>query len=46
MRMEMVNDREGSKTVFETTEITFSDPPDPSLFTQAALSRRLPGGSP
>jgi len=46
MTMEMVNDREGSRTVFETLEITFATPPDPALFTQAALTRRLPGGSP
>lgn len=46
MRWEMVNDRQGSRTVFETLDITFAQRPDPSLFTQAALSRRLPGGSP
>jgi hypothetical protein len=45
LRWEMVNDRQGSRTVFETLEITFAQRPDPSLFTQAALSRRLPGGS-
>jgi hypothetical protein len=43
MRMEMQNHRENSKTVMETLEITFSQEPDPSLFTQAALTRPLPG---
>lgn len=42
LRMEMVNPREGSRTVMETREITFSDPPDPGLFTRAALTRPLP----
>ena len=45
MRWEMINEREGSRTVFETLEITFAEQPDASLFTQAALSRRLPGNS-
>jgi hypothetical protein len=43
MKLEMVNHREGSKTLLETIEITFAEEPDPSLFTQAALSRRIPG---
>lgn len=42
MRLEMVNHREGSSTVIETTEITFSQEPDPSLFTVPALSSPLP----
>ena len=40
-RMEMVNHREGSRTLMETTEITFTDEPDASLFTRAALTRRI-----
>jgi hypothetical protein len=42
MMWEMVNHREGSKTVFETLEVTYAEEPDESLFTKAALSRRLP----
>ncbi len=42
MKMEMVNHREGSRTVMETVEMTFAREPDSSLFTQAALSRALP----
>lgn len=41
-KMEMVNHREGSTTTMEYVEITFSEEPDPSLFTKAALSRQLP----
>lgn len=44
MRMEMVNHREGSRTVMETLEITFAEAPDASLFTRAALTRPLPQG--
>jgi hypothetical protein len=40
-KMEMVNHREGSRTLMETVEITFADEPDPSLFTSAALTRRV-----
>ncbi len=40
--MDMVNHRAGSRTTIETVEITFAVAPDPSLFTQAALSRRIP----
>jgi hypothetical protein len=40
-KMEMVNHREGSRTLMETVEITFTDEPDPSLFTRAALTRRI-----
>ena len=40
-KMEMVNHREGSRTLFETVEVTFSEEPDPSLFTRAALTRRI-----
>jgi hypothetical protein len=40
-KMEMVNHREGSRTLFETVEITFSEEPDPSQFTRAALTRRI-----
>ena len=43
MKLEMVNHREGSRTLLETVEVTFAEEPDPSLFTQAALSRRIPG---
>ena len=39
--MEMVNHREGSRTLMETTEISFTDEPDESLFTRAALTRRI-----
>jgi hypothetical protein len=39
--MEMVNHREGSRTLMETVEMTFSIEPDPSLFTRAALTRRI-----
>lgn len=39
--MEMVNHREGSRTLLETTEITFAEEPDPSIFTRAALTRRI-----
>lgn len=41
LRMEMVNHREGSRTLMETVEITFAEEPDPSLFTRAALTRRI-----
>ena len=40
-KIEMVNHREGSRTLMETTEINFTDEPDPSLFTRAALTRRI-----
>jgi len=40
-KMDMVNHREGSRTLMETVEITFTDEPDPSLFTRAALTRRI-----
>jgi len=40
-KMEMVNHREGSRTLMETLEITFTEEPDPSLFTRAALTRRI-----
>lgn len=43
MKLEMVNHRQGPKTLLETIEITFAEEPDPSLFTRAALSRRIPG---
>ncbi|NIM52953.1 MAG: outer membrane lipoprotein-sorting protein [Gemmatimonadales bacterium] len=43
MKLEMVNHREGSRTVLETVEITYAEEPDPSLFTKAALSRRIRG---
>ncbi len=39
--MEMVNHREGSRTLLETIEITFTEEPDPSIFTRAALTRRI-----
>ncbi len=42
MMWEMVNHREGSRTVFETLEVTYAEEPDESLFTKAALSRRTP----
>jgi hypothetical protein len=41
MKMEMVNHREGSRTLLEVLETTFADEPDPSLFTRAALTRRI-----
>ncbi len=41
MTMEMVNHREGSRTLMEQLEITFAEEPDPSLFTQDALTRRI-----
>jgi len=41
LKMEMVNDRENSRTLLETLEITFAEEPDPSLFTEAALTRRI-----
>ncbi len=41
LRVEMVNHREGSRTLMETVEITFADEPDPSLFTRATLTRRI-----
>ena len=44
MKLEMVNHREGSSTTMEFAEITFSEEPDPALFTKAALSRQLPDG--
>jgi len=40
-KMEMINHREGSRTLMETVEISFADEPDPSLFTRAALTRRI-----
>ncbi len=40
-KMEMVNHREGSRTLMETVEVTFSEAPDPSLFTRAALTQRI-----
>jgi hypothetical protein len=40
--MEMVNHREGSRTLIETLEVTFANEPDPALFTVAALTRRIP----
>jgi len=40
-KMEMVNHRDGSRTLMETVEVTFTDEPDPSLFTEAALTRRI-----
>jgi hypothetical protein len=43
-RLEMVNHREGSRTVMQTETITFARPPDPSLFTRAGLTRPLPNG--
>jgi hypothetical protein len=42
LRLEMVNHREASRTVLETLETTFAIEPDRSLFTKAALSRRIP----
>ena len=42
MHMEMVNHRAGSRTLIETAEITFAEAPDASLFTQSALTRRIP----
>ena len=41
IKMEMVNHREGSSTLMEQLEITFTEEPDPSLFTQDALTRRI-----
>ncbi len=40
--IEMVSHRKDSRTVIETEEMTFAVAPDPELFTQAALTRRLP----
>jgi hypothetical protein len=40
-KMEMVKHREGSRTVLETVKVTFTEEPDPSLFTRAALTRRI-----
>ncbi len=40
--VEMVSHRKDSRTVIATEEITFAVEPDQSLFTQAALTRRLP----
>lgn len=42
MRVEMVSEQKDSRTVMETEEITFAEAPDPSIFTQAALTRPLP----
>ncbi|UCG87146.1 MAG: outer membrane lipoprotein-sorting protein [Gemmatimonadota bacterium] len=41
-RLEMVNHREGSKTVLEMVEVTFAGEPEASLFTKSALTRPLP----
>ena len=41
LKMEMVNHREGSRTLMETLEITFAEEPQASLFTRAALPRRI-----
>jgi hypothetical protein len=42
MNFEMVSNQKDSRTLMETLEITFDIDPDPSLFTQAALTRPLP----
>lgn len=42
MHYEMVNDREGSRTVMQTDVIDLKDQPDLGLFTQQALTRALP----
>jgi len=41
-RLEMVNHREGSRTLLETVVITFAVEPDAALFTKSALTRPLP----
>jgi len=40
--IEMVSHRKDSRTVIVTEEMTFGVEPDAALFTQAALTRRLP----
>ncbi len=42
LRFEMVSHQKDSRTLMETLEMTFTREPDPSLFTQAALTRPLP----
>ncbi len=42
MRFEMVSHQKDSRTLMETLEMTFAQEPDPSLFTQAGLTRPLP----
>jgi hypothetical protein len=39
MYWEMVNDREGSRTIMETTSITLKNESDPTFFTRRSLSR-------
>ena len=41
MRMEMVNIREGSRTLMVQKSISFKEEPAPSLFTKEALSREI-----
>ena len=41
MRWEMVNDREGSRTVMTTTSMDLKTEPSPAMFTQRELSRPL-----
>jgi hypothetical protein len=42
MRLEMVNDREGSRTVMQTVSINLKDALDPGMFTMQSLTRALP----
>jgi len=42
MKFEMVSHQKDSRTLMETLEMTFDIDPDPSLFTQGALTRPLP----
>jgi hypothetical protein len=42
LEMEMVNDREGSRTLMETLKITLSEEPDPVLFSKRSLARQIP----
>ena len=41
MKMEMVNVREGSRTLMVQKSMSFKDEPEPSLFTKEALSREI-----
>ena len=43
MRMEMINDREGSRTVMKTESMNLSEEPDPALFTKRSLTRAAAG---
>jgi len=40
MIMEMVNEREGSKTILQTESITYKKKPDSSMFTKSALTEK------